>query len=47
MASLSSRWSKPQKTGISERLNNVIKPRGALNHALKQPLKNYKLKLQN
>jgi len=39
MASLSSRWSKPQKTGISERLNNVIKPRGALKPRIETAIK--------
>ncbi len=29
MASLSSRWTKPQTPGISERLNSVLKPKGA------------------
>ena len=39
MASLSSRWSKPQKTGISERLNNVIKPKGALKPRIETAIK--------
>ena len=30
MGSLSNRWSKPQKSGISERLNSVLRPKGAL-----------------
>tara|TARA_B100001146_G_scaffold200569_1_gene191265 strand:- start:804 stop:1448 length:645 start_codon:yes stop_codon:yes gene_type:complete len=30
MGSLSNRWSKPQKPGISERLNSVLRPQGAL-----------------
>ena len=30
MGSLSNRWSKPQKPGISERLNSVLRPHGAL-----------------
>ena len=30
MGSLSNRWSKPQKPGISERLNSVLRPKGAL-----------------
>jgi division protein CdvB (Snf7/Vps24/ESCRT-III family) len=44
MASLSSRWSKPQKTGISERLNNVIKPKGALKPRIETAIK--KLQMQ-
>jgi len=39
MASLSSRWSKPQKTGISERLNSVIKPNGALKPRIETAIK--------
>ena len=39
MASLSSRWSKPQKQGISERLNNVIKPKGALKPRIETAIK--------
>jgi len=39
MASLSSRWSKPQKTSISERLNNVIKPNGALKPRIETAIK--------
>ena len=44
MASLSSRWSKPQKSGISERLNNVIKPKGALKPRIETGIK--KLQMQ-
>nr|AIE97985.1 Conserved protein implicated in secretion [uncultured marine thaumarchaeote KM3_03_G08] len=44
MASLSSRWSKPQKPGISERLNNVIKPKGALKPRIETAIK--KLQMQ-
>jgi division protein CdvB (Snf7/Vps24/ESCRT-III family) len=44
MASLSSRWSKPQKTGISERLNNVLKPKGALKPRIETAIK--KLQIQ-
>jgi division protein CdvB (Snf7/Vps24/ESCRT-III family) len=39
MASLSNRWSKPQKSGISERLNNVIKPQGALKPRIETAIK--------
>tara|TARA_Y100001949_G_scaffold172347_1_gene176205 strand:- start:862 stop:1509 length:648 start_codon:yes stop_codon:yes gene_type:complete len=39
MGSLSSRWSKPQKTGISERLNNVLKPKGALKPRVETAIK--------
>jgi len=39
MASLSSRWSKPQKPGISERLNSVIKPKGALKPRIETAIK--------
>ena len=44
MASLSSRWSKPQKPGISERLNSVIKPKGALKPRIETGIK--KLQMQ-
>ena len=44
MASLSSRWSKPQKPGISERLNSVIKPKGALKSRIETAIK--KLQMQ-
>ena len=44
MASLSSRWSKPQKPGISERLNSVIKPKGALKPRIETAIK--KLQVQ-
>ena len=39
MASLSSRWSKPQKPGISERLNSVLKPKGALKPRIETAIK--------
>ena len=39
MASLSSRWSKPQKTGISERLNSVLKPKSALKPQIETAIK--------
>jgi len=44
MASLSSRWSKPQTPGISERLNSVIKPKGALKPRIETAIK--KLQMQ-
>jgi len=39
MASLSSRWTKPQTPGISERLNSVIKPKGALKPRIETAIK--------
>ena len=39
MTSLSSKWSKPQKTGISERINNIIKPSGALKPRVETAIK--------
>ena len=39
MASLSSRWSKPQKPGISERLNSVLRPKGALKPRVETAIK--------
>jgi len=39
MASLSSRWTKPQTPGISERLNSVIKPKGALKPSIESAIK--------
>jgi len=39
MASLSSRWTKPQTPGISERLNRVIKPKGALKPRIESAIK--------
>ena len=39
MASLSSRWTKPQTPGISERLNSVIKPKGALKPRIESAIK--------
>lgn len=44
MTSLSSKWSKPQKTGISERINNIIKPSGSLKPRVEIAIK--KLKAQ-
>ena len=44
MASLSSRWTKPQTPGISERLNSVIKPKGALKPRIETAIK--KLQMQ-
>ena len=45
MGSLSSRWSKPQKPGISERINSVLKPKGALKPHIETAIK--KLQIQN
>jgi len=39
MTSLSSKWSKPQKAGISERINNIIKPSGALKPRVETAIK--------
>ena len=39
MTSLSSKWSKPQKPGISERINNIIKPSGALKPRVETAIK--------
>ena len=39
MGSLSSRWSKPQKPGISERLNGVLRPKGALKPRVETAIK--------
>ena len=39
MTSLSSKWSKPQKPGISERINNIIKPNGALKPRVETAIK--------
>jgi len=39
MGSLSSRWSKPQKPGISERLNSVLKPKSALKPQIETAIK--------
>ncbi len=39
MGSLSSRWSKPQKPGISERLNSVQKPKLALKPQIETAIK--------
>ena len=44
MGSLSNRWSKPQKPGISERLNSVLKPQGALKPRVETGIK--KLQVQ-
>ena len=44
MGSLSSRWSKPQKPGISERINSVLKPKGALKPHIETVIK--KLQIQ-
>jgi division protein CdvB (Snf7/Vps24/ESCRT-III family) len=44
MGSLSSRWSKPQKPGISERINSVLKPKGALKPHIETAIK--KLQIQ-
>jgi len=44
MGSLSSRWSKPQKPGISERLNSVLKPKSALKPQIETAIK--KLQMQ-
>ena len=44
MASLSSRWTKPQTPGISERLNSVLKPKGALKPRIETAIK--KLQMQ-
>ncbi len=44
MTSLSSKWSKPQKAGISERINNIIKPSGSLKPRVETAIK--KLKAQ-
>ena len=39
MGSLSNRWSKPQKPGISERLNSVLRPKGALKPRVETAIK--------
>ena len=39
MASLSSRWTKPQTPGISERLNSVLKPKSALKPQIETAIK--------
>ena len=44
MGSLSNRWSKPQKSGISERLNSVLRPKGALKPRVETGIK--KLQVQ-
>ena len=44
MASLTSRWSKPQKPGISERLNSALRPKGALKPRIETAIK--KLQIQ-
>jgi len=44
MGSLSSRWSKPQKPGISERLNSVLNPKSALKPQIETAIK--KLQMQ-
>ena len=44
MGSLSNRWSKPQKPGISERLNSVLRPKGALKPRVETAIK--KLQVQ-
>jgi len=44
MGSLSNRWSKPQKPGISERLNSVLRPKGALKPRVETGIK--KLQVQ-
>jgi division protein CdvB (Snf7/Vps24/ESCRT-III family) len=44
MGSLSSRWSKPQKPGMSERLNSVLRPKGALKPRVETAIK--KLQVQ-
>ena len=44
MASLTTRWSKPQKPGISERLNSVLRPKGALKPRIETAIK--KLQIQ-
>ena len=44
MGSLSNRWSKTQKPGISERLNSVLRPKGALKPRVETGIK--KLQVQ-
>ena len=44
MASLTTRWSKPQKAGISERLNSALRPKGALKPRIETAIK--KLQIQ-
>ena len=44
MGSLSNRWSKPQKLGMSERLNSVLRPKGALKPRVETAIK--KLQIQ-
>jgi len=44
MGSLSNRWSKPQKPGISERLNSVLRPKGSLKPRVETAIK--KLQVQ-
>ena len=44
MGSLSNRWSKPQKPGISEILNSVLRPKGALKPRVETGIK--KLQVQ-
>jgi len=39
MGSLSNRWSKPQTPGISERLNSVLRPKGALKPRVETAIK--------
>ncbi|SVC55861.1 uncharacterized protein METZ01_LOCUS308715 [marine metagenome] len=39
MGSLSSRWSKPQKPSMSEKLNSVLRPKGALKPRVETAIK--------
>ena len=47
MTGLETKWSNQPKTGIADKINDTIKPKGPLKHEFKMELRNYNHKLKN
>ncbi len=46
MTGLDSKWSKQPKTGIADKINDTIKPKGPLKPRVQDGIKNYNHKLK-
>jgi len=46
MPSLTDKWSKPSQSGISEKINDTIKPKGALKPRVQEGIKKLQLQIK-
>jgi len=46
MSNLSNKWSKPQQSGITEKINDTIKPKGALKPRVQDGIKKLQLQIK-